>query len=214
MFGSSSNKKVGVWLTVVASCLVLVVVWAVLATPATALAKKPGGDGRPEILHGSATFRDVTGDAVKSDDGRAYVDGIDGTVLGLEGFFRLEINLKKNGGRSLELSFPADIDSDSLPKNENIWVLRVDGRLTEWRAQGPGLAVPREGYLLFGQTGKDEAFVSYGRWGGSPMTVKRTGPDQWTIESLTTDTAVFYRNDTQQTFGSGPMPFRVSYDAR
>ena len=41
MLWKKRNKKVGLCLMVVATCLVLVTVWAVLAVPGTALAKKP-----------------------------------------------------------------------------------------------------------------------------------------------------------------------------
>jgi len=41
MFGTNRNKKVGLCMTVVTASLVLATVWAVLATPETALAVKP-----------------------------------------------------------------------------------------------------------------------------------------------------------------------------
>jgi hypothetical protein len=54
MFGKNRNKKVGLCVMVVTACLVMATFWAVLATPETALAKKPdkppgGGGGKTSI---------------------------------------------------------------------------------------------------------------------------------------------------------------------
>jgi hypothetical protein len=212
----SRNKECQACLMTAAACIAVVALWAVLAVPGAALAKKPGGGGgTPEVLHGNATFRDATGDTVQSDGGGIYSDAVDGTVLGLQEFFRLSLKLKKNGGRSLNLDFTGQsIEPGFLPASQNIWILWVKGNLTDWRGQDIGMPVLRQGNLLFGQTGKDEADVSYGRWGGSYLTVTRTGADVWTIESLPTDEAVFYRHDVAREFGSGPMPFRVTYSGQ
>lgn len=44
MLWKNRDKRVSVCLTVVTSCLVLAAVWAILATPKTALAKRPGDE--------------------------------------------------------------------------------------------------------------------------------------------------------------------------
>ena len=51
MLWKNRNKRVGLCVTVVAGCLILAIVWVVLAMPETALAKKPGS--------GDDTFRDM-----------------------------------------------------------------------------------------------------------------------------------------------------------
>ncbi len=221
MFGKNRNKKVGLCVMVVTSCFILAGIWAVLATPETALAKKPGGGGgKPEALHGTATFRDALGDRVQSDGGGPYTDASIGkkggaTVLGLGDFFRLKVKLnKKNEGRSFNLDFVGlDINPAFFPASPDVWILGVQGTLQEWRAQDLNTGVLRKGNLFFGQTGKDEANVSYGRWGGNYLTVTRTDVDVWTIESLPTDYAFFYRQDLGG-FGTGPMPFQVTYEGQ
>jgi hypothetical protein len=214
MSNKSRRKRVRMGLVVVAACIVLAGLWAVLATPQTALAKKP------EVLHGAAAFRDSPGDAVRSDTGDPYIDAVDFTELGLGGFFRLSIQAKKNGGRRLDLTFPEGISPDFFPATQNIWILWLSGSIADWRDQALGASVLRAGNLLIGQTGKDEAGISFGKWGpdgegqkGGLLSVTRTGVDEWTIESLTTDLARFYRHT-----GTGwtwyelkPMPFRVTY---
>jgi len=227
MSNKNRNKRIGIGLMVASICIVLLGLWAVLATPETALATKPGGGGQPEILHGSATFRDFPGteqplepkDAIQSDGLGPYVDGIDFTDLGLEGFFRLRIHLKKDAGRKLDLTFPEGISHDFFPTTQNIWILGLNGSLADWRAQAEGVPVPRMGNLLIGQTGKDEAGISYGRWGpdgeeqGDLLTVTRIDEDVWTIESFATNLARFYRHTGKgwEWYELAPMPFQVTY---
>lgn len=222
MSNKNRNKKVEICLMVVATCIVAAGLWAILVTPEIAQAKKPGGGGKPEVLHGVAEFEDSDGYAVQSDGLGPYVDGVDFTELGLEGFFRLRIHLKNDAGRKLDLTFPEGISSDFFPTTQNIWILGLNGSLADWRAQDEGVAVLRMGNLLIGQTGKDEAGISYGRWGpdgegqegkGDRLTVIRTGPDKWTIESPATDSARFYRQTGKgwTWYELAPMPFKVTY---
>ena len=49
MLWKSRNKKVGLGVMVVMSGFILATLWAVLATPGTALAKKPGDDGNDPV---------------------------------------------------------------------------------------------------------------------------------------------------------------------
>jgi hypothetical protein len=235
MLWKNRNKSVGVCLTVVTSCLVLAVVWAILITPETAFADKPDkppGQDKPDgdkqdVLHGSVTFRDFPGteepllpaDAVQSDGLGPYVDSVDFTEVGLASFFQLTVKLKKNAGRSLALFFPDGIDPDYFPADQIIWNLNIvrddpdKSTLDEFRALPLDVPVLRVGNLLLGQTGKDEASISFGRWpelGASKLTVTRIGEDVWTIESLATDEAVFYRHGPIE-YGRGPMPFKITY---
>ena len=76
MFGKNKKKKVGLCLMVVTACLVLAGLWAVLATPETALAKKPtdpggGGGGKGGAAPNCVIF-DGGDDSVRSDDGTPY----------------------------------------------------------------------------------------------------------------------------------------------
>ena len=81
MFGKNRKKKVGICVMVVTSCFILAALWAVLATPETALAHKDpddpdhshgkggGGDGDGACcsLNFCITFRDGENDAIGSD---------------------------------------------------------------------------------------------------------------------------------------------------
>ena len=193
----------------------MAIVWAVLATPETALAKKPGG------LHGSATFRDSSGDAVQSDGLGPYYDSVDFTELGLGNFFSLTVKTKRDAGRELNLNFPAGIDPDFFPATQNIWILCIPNSGTQFRELVNGSSSDMTGYLMIGQTGKDEAGISYGQWGpdgdgekGDPLTVTRTGDNTWTIESKDTDLARFYRQTGKgwMWYELAPMPFKITYN--
>ena len=240
MFGKNKNKRVKICLMVVTTCLVLAVLWAVLATPETALAKKPDnpGGGEPEALHGTATFEDRDGDRVRSDDGGPYTytgSGKGGAILlGLGNFFRLSVNVdKKVVGRRFDMNFTApplevvDVNDDPitfdltafLPASEDFWVLYVQGTLQEWRDQPlyddnvQSTEVKRVGRLRFGTKGVDYAYVNYGAaptWDGAPLTVKRIGTDMWTIESKPGDAAHLFR-EKEVLFGYAPMPFLITY---
>ncbi|MFC1636506.1 hypothetical protein ACFL5Z_16875 [Planctomycetota bacterium] len=228
MLRKNRNKSVGVCLTVVTSCLVLAVSWAILAKPETALAKKPdnpGGGGKQDVLHGSVTFRDFPGmveppllaDTIQSDGLGPYVHSVDFTEVGLGSFFQLFVKLKRDAGRSLALLFPDGLDPDYFPAEQNIWILTINKSIAKFRVLPLDVPVLWEGYLVFGQTGKDEAGISFGYWpefGDSKLTVTRTGVDVWTIESLATDEAVFYRHGKatgRLEYGRGPMPFKITY---
>ena len=80
MFGKNKNKKVGLCVMVVTASLVLAGLWAVLATPETALADhkpghdKPGGGGGgggKDTVTTCVLFDDG-GDDIRSDDGMPY----------------------------------------------------------------------------------------------------------------------------------------------
>lgn len=95
MLCKNRNKRIGLCVTVVAGCLILATVWVVLATPGTALAKKPdpvvlwdagfvadGGFGSEIDMHSglvsevaSRSYRTVFG------TGNVVVTLSDGTVL-------------------------------------------------------------------------------------------------------------------------------------
>jgi len=56
----SKKKRVGICMMVVTSCLVMTLVWAVMATPETALAKKPPKPGDYPTRYGIAMNGDLT----------------------------------------------------------------------------------------------------------------------------------------------------------
>ena len=218
MLWKNRNKRVRRCVMVVTSCLVIAVMWAVLVTTETALAKQPGGGGgKPEGLRGSVVFADRDGDKIKSDGGGDYVNDVDFTEVGLASFFQLVVKLKRGGGRSLDVKIPDGLDPDYYPAKENIWTPTITKSIAEFRDLPLGAPVLWEGYVMFGQTGKDEAGISFGYWpefGGSRLTVTRTGVDVWTIESLATDEAVFYRHGKatgRVEYGRAPMPFKITY---
>ena len=207
MLQKNRNKRVGLCVTVVAGCLILAILWAVLATPETALA------GKPEVLHGSVVFRDNTDDKIQSDGGGAYVHDEDLTQVGLASVFSITVNLKRNAGRIVNVILPDDLNPDYYPADENIWILTITKGLTDFRTLPLGTPDLWDGNVLLGQRGKDEACISFGRWpelGASKLTVTRTGVDVWTIESLSTDEAVFYRHGPIE-YGRAPMPFKITY---
>lgn len=232
MLWRNRNKKVGLCAMVVMTSLVLVGIWAVLATPEAALAKKPGDGGG--VLNGSATFRDAVDplDRVSSDGGGPYYDSANGrkgdTILDLgDAFFRLQVkkNLRKNEGRWFDLDFenlqvvdsegnPIPFDPEIFkPENPYVWSLHVQGTLQDWRAQELNVPVLRDGDIYFGNNGNDEAHINYGAgssWDGDQLTVTRIGDDVWTIESFDTDKAQLRRQG--ESFGFTPMPFNIDYD--
>lgn len=231
MFGKNKNKTVGLCVMVVAACLVMAAVWAVLATPETALAKKPDnpGGGEPEALHGSATFRDALGDRVRSDGEGPYTytgSGKGGAILlGLGDFFRLRVNVdKKVVGRRFVLDFDGlDIDPAFFPASQDFWVLYVQGTLEEWKAQELNVPCDRVGRLHFGTKGVDYAYVNYGAMptlDGAPLTVKRIDTDVWTIQSFAPgdpedpdeldDFAHLFR-EKGELFEYASMPFLITY---
>jgi hypothetical protein len=207
MLWKNSNKRVGLCVTVVAGCLILATLWAVLAMSETALA------GKPEVLHGSVVFRDNTDDKIQSDGLGPYVHDEDLTEVGLASFFSITVNLKKNAGRIVNVILPDDLDPDYYPAEEILWRLTINKELADFRALPLGRPDLWDGNVLIGQRGKDEACISFGRWpelGASKLTVTRTGVDVWSIESLATDEAVFYRHGPIE-YGRAPMPFKITY---
>ena len=122
MFGKNRNKKVGLCVMVVTAGLILATLWAVLAAPETALAKKPGGGGggggKKQEISVSVTFRDDVGDGVKSDDGGAYTRERGNKVkafIGMGGQLRLQT--WDSTVRSIILNIPEIIGS-GCPKGD------------------------------------------------------------------------------------------------
>lgn len=122
------NKRIGVCLMAVTSCLIVAVLWAVLATPETALAKKPGSggpSGETQDIPVSAVIDDQSNEGVSSDGGGAYVDKkkdhISAFVGRRAGQFILDTNTNNaEGGRTMKLNFSAVVDPlnrEPLPPN-------------------------------------------------------------------------------------------------
>lgn len=126
MFGKNRNKKVGLCLMVVMASLVLAAVWAVLATPETALADPPEGkgkdkDGGNEIPVGIA-FDDADGDGIKSDgDSKKKVTAIVGRNFSI--FLETNNSNKTTAGRTLWLDLSGGlgcVDSVSVDVSDGV----------------------------------------------------------------------------------------------
>lgn len=111
MLWKNRNKKVGLCVVIVTICFILAALWAVMATPETALAKKPGGGGGGEVgqdIPVCIVFDDAVGDDVKS-DGDFYCDGDSNkkvtAIVGRNFSIVLETNnsKKRTAGRTLWL---------------------------------------------------------------------------------------------------------------
>jgi hypothetical protein len=121
MFGKNRNKKVGLCVMVVTACLVLAALWAVLATPETALAEK-GGKGK-----GGGDFKDIPvcieglAGGVKTDDGN-YCASERGVTAFVGRRRAIKLGFKKNSNRTIFLTLGspmATIDGDpSQPSGE------------------------------------------------------------------------------------------------
>ncbi len=100
MFGKNRKKTVGICVMVVTASLVLATLWAVLATPETALAKKPDGGGGKETRTYKVTFQGGlsasgcrTMSIINPEDSVAHLDfnlksplDLSGVIGGVEGF--------------------------------------------------------------------------------------------------------------------------------
>ena len=122
MFDKNRNKTVGICVMVVTACLILAGLWAVLATPETALANPPDGDGNHN--HGGG------------DDGGTYFVTVSGDVSSTTIFTG-----KDGGGRSkpvkvyfqfldLDLSFFSDFFKNVGGENCFGYNTPLDGNLT------------------------------------------------------------------------------------
>ena len=120
MFDKNRNKTVGICVMVVTACLILAGLWAVLATPETALANPPDGDGNHN--HGGG------------DDGGTYFVTVSGDVSSTTIFTG-----KDGGGRSkpvnvyfqfidLDLTF---FSNEKIDDDENCFAgAPLEGNLT------------------------------------------------------------------------------------
>jgi hypothetical protein len=132
MLWKNRNRRVGLCVTVVAGCLTLVILWAVLAMPETALAKKPvkppggggGGEVGQEIPVGIAF--DETG-CIRSDqqDEHGDVPYVDGeqkgkvtAVVGRNFNIQLDTNNinKRTAGRTVWLDLSNALGCDASVK--------------------------------------------------------------------------------------------------
>ncbi len=130
MFGKNRNKKVGICVMVVTASLVLASLWAVLATPETALAHKTGeehshgGGGGGKVggdvsgwIFCKVTFDDRESDGVESDGVGDYVDGADRTEMRIGRNFdiHMDFNTHKKKDSLRTLYFPVGFPAPVLP---------------------------------------------------------------------------------------------------
>jgi hypothetical protein len=137
MLSKSKNERVGICLIVFMACTVLAGVWAVLAVPETALAKKPGGggaDGATQDIAVSVVIDDQSPAGVSSDGGGAYIDSKKDHVSAIvgrnQGQFLLATNTNNaEGGRTMELTL-ADRITDLNPPDAPEHLFDVMGTVT------------------------------------------------------------------------------------
>jgi len=182
------NKTVGLYLMVVTACLVLATLWAVLATPETALAKKPGGGGggKKQEISVSVTFWDRDGDAVQSDEEGPYTRERGNKVkafIGMGGQLRLQT--WDSTVRSILLNIP-DISDPACPDGDfghaNLVTLGEDddgldgdGILTEAQLD-PGVGGDRLNLLEMGVESSTRAGLRI----GFPVPDNKNG-DAWRL---------------------------------
>jgi hypothetical protein len=203
MSKKNRNKRIGIGLMVIATCIVVAGLWAVLATPETAFAAKPGNI--PMCIEFEA------GGGVRSDDG-PYCDDKQLKVEAImtpDGHF----NLFPDTGRG-ERTLYVDVDFDPDSPSTNIisaegWRFLVGGWQDNFdmRNMDPG-EVRNDVNLLINAEAppNDENIVNWlltfdpsrTRWGidysdSTFVTVTRgevSDTDTWTIEIDSTDRAV------------------------
>ena len=126
MLWKNRNKKVGLCLMVVTSCFILAALWAVLATPETALAHKDEAD--PDHSHGKGSegdgdFKDIPvcieglAGGVKTDGGN-YCASERGVTAFVGRRRSIVLRFKKNSNRTILLTLGSSIgtiDGDPNP---------------------------------------------------------------------------------------------------
>ena len=228
------NKTVGFYLMVVTACLVLATLWAVLATPETALAKKPGGGGggKKQEISVSVTFRDDVGDGVKSDDGGPYTRERRNKVkafIGMGG--QLRLNTWDSTVRSILLNIPAsDCTLQGGFGHANLVTLGEDtddnGVLTPEELEGDkghrldllametGSSTNAGLRITFPVPDNKNGDAWYVRFGGGEeglVTVTRESDSVWTIEAGVGDLAALARWG-QEPCAFVSMPFLITVE--
>jgi hypothetical protein len=208
MFSKNRNKKVRLCLMVVTSCFILAALWAVLATPDTALAKPgKGGGGKKQEIQVRVTFDDSKA-GVKSDGLGSYTRERGNKVkafIGLGGQLRLQT--WDSTVRSILLDIP-DISDPDCPDggfgHANLVTLgeddNDDGFLTEPQLD-PGVGGDRLNLLEMGVGSSTRAglrigfpvpdnkngdawYVLFGGGQAGLVTVTRESDSMWTIEAI------------------------------
>jgi hypothetical protein len=224
MLWKNRNKRMGLCLMVVMSCLVLAAVWIILVMPETALAKKPGsGGGDAGTAPVCVEFRDEEGDGVQSDNGTPYCDDKQLKVEAImtpDGHVNLQPNTGKGDGRTLY------VDIDLVDDDPEVGIISTEG----WRFLVGGW---NESFdmraMTIGQVRSDVnlSIFTYGNdgniwrlffdpardaWGidyreSTYVTVTRTAVDIWVVEIDENDQAVRViqtevgRNKVQMIYG-------------
>ncbi|MHC4165587.1 MAG: hypothetical protein ACYSWQ_01365 [Planctomycetota bacterium] len=165
MLWKNGNERVGVCLTVVTSCLVMAALWAVLATPDTALAKKPvkppgggGGGETGQLISVGIAFDGTEGYGIKN-DGDVYIDGeLKGKVTAVVGRnFNIVLGTnnsnKRTAGRTLwlDLSNRSTCDASVKVDVSDGAGGDVDGICDDCLDSVPDLPAARFGTLPSGQ---------------------------------------------------------------
>ncbi len=132
----SKNKRIGIYLMVVSTCIVLVGLLTVLVTPETAFAKRPEGGGE-EAGPPCIIFDDV-GDSVQSDDGTPYCHDPKTKItveFTQDGHLGLDTNSsnKTDVGRGLYIDFGEPITITSPRTGEWVTFTTTDEISTDYK---------------------------------------------------------------------------------
>ncbi len=235
MFVKNRNKTVGLCVMVVTACLVLATLWAVLATPETALGGKPGG--KKQEISVSVTFRDGTDDRVKSDCATGdcpYTRERGNKVkafIGLGG--QLRLGTWDSTVRSILLNIPAsactlqggfghanlvtlgeDTDDDGVLTPEGLEGdigHRLDLLAMDTGSDNSKKAGLRITFPVPDNKNGDHWRLIFGGGDAGLVTVTRVSDSEWTIEAGVDDLAALVRSGQgQEPCDHVSMPFLIT----
>ncbi|MHC4538324.1 MAG: hypothetical protein ACYTEK_03485 [Planctomycetota bacterium] len=192
----SKNKRVGICLMVVATCIVVTGLWAVLAIPETALAAPPDGKGKGDGDTGTAPvcIAFEAGGGIQSDDGTPYCNNKQLKVKAIMtqcGHVDLQPNTGSGDGRIMKVSasvYSGDLEGtyffvgwgkDSFDMRAmEVGEIRTDVNLMVKTKAPDG----HRWWFIFDPT--------WDRWGidyseSTYVTVTRKGTDTWEIQNTT-----------------------------
>ena len=221
-------------------CLILALVWGILASPGSALADhKPGhnpgggggGGGSGGDIPVCVTFDDAVGDLVTSDGGGIYCDGVDGiTAILTSRSGKLKLGTSESP-RNVILNFP---ECDRLIgggcSTDAALATMTDvltGDKLDLRAMGEGETRFADVQIAFPSDVSRATRVNLIVFGGSnlgpnacgtPLPVYRVDAATWTIEATEADVGCLYevvtRNGGREMTDTFPLPFKITIVAQ
>ncbi len=109
-----------------------------------------------------------------------------------------------------------DVAYEGEVDQQDLWRNKLDDPTTTDDDVVPAkpTSVEVRGNLLFGKTGKEEWNLRFNEFRGrNPLTVTRTGPDTWTIESSGNATLGDIHFSADNSRALGPVHFKMTYKA-